>query len=322
MSVADIARTAGGIARTTGVQVVRTPGRVRSTGSHLALISTPRRRIHWSPGFYGAPEGLEALVPGDLIRAEPMHAYLAPGVRLRARAWRILYRSTGATGEPTAVSGTVLLPAGSRRGAQVPLVAYAIGTHGIGDDAAPSRLLSTGRDWEAGLMALILARGYALVVTDYQGLGTPGDHVYMVGRALGCNVLDAIRAARELGPAEIRKNGPAAIMGYSEGGTAAAWAAQLQPAYAPELELAGVAAGAAAADVELAGPTLDGSFFSFFVAYGAIGYAAAYPDLEFEPYLVGRARDTVATLRHSNILQAAVRGPRFARVDRLTEPNV
>src|SRR5579875_3276627 len=300
MSVADIARTAGGIARTTGVQVVRTPGRVRSTGSHLALISTPRRRIHWSPGFYGAPEGLEALVPGDLIRAEPMHAYLAPGVRLRARAWRILYRSTGATGEPTAVSGTVLLPAGSRRGAQVPLVAYAIGTHGIGDDAAPSRLLSTGRDWEAGLMALILARGYAL----------------------GCNVLDAIRAARELGPAEIRKNGPAAIMGYSEGGTAAAWAAQLQPAYAPELELAGVAAGAAAADVELAGPTLDGSFFSFFVAYGAIGYAAAYPDLEFEPYLVGRARDTVATLRHSNILQAAVRGPRFARVDRLTEPNV
>ncbi len=64
----------------------------------------------------------------------------------------------------------------------LPLIAYAIGTHGIGDDAAPSRLLSTGRDWEAGLMALVLARGNAVVVTDYQGLGTPGDHVYMVGR--------------------------------------------------------------------------------------------------------------------------------------------
>jgi fermentation-respiration switch protein FrsA (DUF1100 family) len=111
-------------------------------------------------------------------------------------------------------------------------------------------------------------------------------------------------------------------MGYSEGGTAAAWAAQLHTSYAPELELAGVAAGAAAADVELAGPTLDGSFFSFFVAYGAIGYAAAYPDLEFESYLVGRGRETVAALRRSNILQAAIRGPRFARVDRLTDPNV
>ena len=171
-------------------------------------------------------------------------------------------------------------------------------------------------------MAMILARGYATVVTDYQGLGTAGDHVYMVGRALGCNVLDAIRAARQLAPAELPESGPAAIMGYSEGGTAAAWAAQLHSSYAPELELAGVAAGAAAADVELAGPTLDGSFFSFFVAYGAIGYAAAYPDLEFESYLVGRGRETVAALRRSNILQAAIRGPRFARVDRLTNPNV
>ena len=322
MSVVDIARAAGGIALLTGEQVVRTPRRVRSTGSHLALLSTPRRRLHWSPDFYDTPTGLEALAPGDLIRAEPMHAYLAPGVRLRARAWRILYRSTGAIGEPTAVSGTVLLPAGAPGKNRVPLVAYAIGTHGIGDAAAPSRLLSTGRDWEAGLMALILARGYATVVTDYQGLGTAGDHVYMVGRALGFNVLDAIRAARQLAPAELPGNGPAAVMGYSEGGTAAAWAAQLHTSYAPELELAGVAAGAAAADVELAGPTLDGSFFSFFVAYGAIGYAAAYPDLEFESYLVGRGRETVAALRRSNILQAAILGPRFARVDRLTDPNV
>src|SRR5579884_4395649 len=175
MSVVDIARTAGGIALTTGAQVARTPQRVRSTGSHLTLLSTPRRRIHWSPDFYDEPEGLDGLEPGDLIRAEPMHAYVVPGVRLRARAWRILYRSTSATDEPTAVSGTLLLPPGARGRDRLPLVAYAIGTHGIGDAAAPSRLLSTGRDWEAGLMALVLGRGYAVVVTDYQGLGTRGD---------------------------------------------------------------------------------------------------------------------------------------------------
>ena len=331
MSVVDIARTAGGFALTTGARVVRAPQRARSTTSHLALLSTPRRRIHWSDGFYEPPAGIGALSPGELIRAEPMHAYLVPGVRLRAQAWRILYRSTGAVGEPTAVSGTLLLPAGSRTllppagsrsGSPLPLVAYAIGTHGIGDAAAPSRLLSTGRDWEAGLMALVLARGCALVVSDYQGLGTPGDHAYMVGRALGANVLDAIRAARQLAPAELPPDGRAAIMGYSEGGTAAAWAAQLQPAYAPEVELAGVAAGAAAADVELAGPTLDGSFFSFFLAYGAIGFAAAYPELELEPYLVGDAAAMIDSLRLTNIVQAAVRGPRFAHVDELTSPNV
>ncbi len=322
MGVLDIARAAGGIALTTGAQVARTPRRVRSTGSHLTLLSRPRRRIHWSEGFYETPPAIAQLAPGELIRAEPMDAYLFPGVRLRAHAWRILYRSTGAVGEPTAVSGTLLLPPGSRAKRPLPLIAYAIGTHGIADDAAPSRLLSTGLDWEAGLMALVLGRGYAVVITDYQGLGTAGDHVYMVGRALGANVLDALRAARELAPAELPASGPAAIMGYSEGGTAAAWAAQLQPSYAPELELAGVAAGAAASDIELAGPTLEGSFFSFFLAYGAIGYAAAYPELELEPYLVGSAADTIAALRRTNILQAAVRGPRFAHVGELTSPNV
>jgi fermentation-respiration switch protein FrsA (DUF1100 family) len=322
MSVVDIARTAGGFALTTGAQVARTPGRVRSTGNHLALLSTPRRRIPWSPGFYDAPPDLARLAPGDLIRAEPMHAYLVPGVRLRARAWRMLYRSTGAVGEPTAVSGALLLPSAARTGRELPLIAYAIGTHGIGDEAAPSRLLATGLDWEATPMALALARGCAVVVTDYQGLGTPGDHAYMVGRALGANVLDSIRAGRQLVPAELPAAGPAAIMGYSEGGTAAAWAAQLQPAYAPEIELAGVAAGAAATDIELAGPTLDGTFFSFFIVYGAIGYAAAYPELELEPYLVGDGVRTIESLRRTNILQAAVRGPRFARADELTSPNV
>ncbi|HET9094541.1 MAG TPA: lipase family protein [Solirubrobacteraceae bacterium] len=321
MSVVDIARTAGGLARTTGAQVARAPQRVRSTRTHLALLSTPRRRVPWTPGFYDAPANLAALAPGELIRAEPMDAYLVPGVRLRAHAWRLLHRSTGAVGEPTAVSGTLLLPAAARAGS-LPLIAYAAGTHGIGDAAAPSRLLATGRDWEAGLMALALGRGCAVVISDYQGLGTAGDHVYMVGRALGANVLDAIRASRQVARAALPADAPVGVMGYSEGGTAAAWAAQLQPMYAPELELAGVAAGAAAADVELAGPTLEGSFFSFFLAYGAIGYAAAYPELELEPYLVGDGARAIDALRLTNILQAAVRGPRFARVNELTSPNV
>jgi len=196
----------------------------RHAGAHLMLVSPPRRRTPGSPGFYIPPDPLPDARPGEIVRAEPMDAYLVPGVRLRARAWRVLYRSTGANGEPTAVSGTVLLPTGTRRRVRA-LLGFAIGTHGIGDVAAPSRLLSQGLDWEAGLMAMALARGFALAVTDYQGLGTPGDHSYMVGRALGPNVLDSMRAARALAPEELPQDGPAAIIGYSEGGFAAAWAA-------------------------------------------------------------------------------------------------
>ena len=294
----------------------------RRAAAQLMLISPPRRRSPLADGFYTPPDPLPQAAPGDLIRAEPIDAYLAPTIRLRARAWRVLYRSTSATGQPSAVSGTVLLPGGERPGRTRPLLGYAIGTHGIGDSAAPSRLLTRGLEWESGLMAMALGRGWAVAVTDYEGLGTPGDHTYMVGRALGANVLDAMRAARALAPGELPPEGPAAIVGYSEGGAAAAWAAQLQPAYAPELELVGVAAGAAAANVETAGPNLDGSFFSFFIAYGGIGYAAAYPELDLDSHLTPFARERIAMLRESSVWQAAILGPRFARAADLTEPNV
>jgi hypothetical protein len=314
------------------IDAIRAPGQdhpmisvtdiARRASAQLLLVSPPRRQP--SPpteGFYLPPETLGASEPGDLLKAEPIDTYLVPGVRMRARAWRILYRSTSALGEPRAVSGTVLLPA-RRSNGPLPLIGYAIGTHGIGDAAAPSRLLTRGLDWEAGLMAMVLARGWAVAVTDYEGLGTPGDHTYMVGRALGRNVLDAMRAARRLHPIELPADGRAAIIGYSEGGFAAGWAAQLQPTYAPEIELAGVAAGAAAADLEVAAPGLDGTFFSFFAAYGGIGYAAAYPELELDPYLTERGREMIPYLRESNVLQAAIRGPHFASSNDWTDPNV
>jgi len=293
----------------------------RIASGQLRLVSPPRRRIATTEGFYIPPEDLGGGKPGDVIRAEPMDAYLVPGVRFRARAWRMLYRSTSAVGKPTAVSGTLLVPYGRMRGPR-PLIGYAVGTHGIGDAAAPSRLLSRGLDWEAGLIAMVLARGWAVAITDYQGLGTPGDHTYMVGRALGPNVLDAMRAARQLHPEDLPSDGPAAIVGYSEGGAAAAWAAQLQPTYAPDVPLAGVAAGAAAADLEAAGPSLDGSFFSFFIAYGGIGYSAAYPELDLDPYLTLKARGGIAGLRESTLPQAMLSGPRFIRASDLTRPNV
>src|SRR5947209_14120826 len=286
----------------------------RQAAAQLLLVSPPRRAHPREASSYDPPAALARFRPGELIRSEPVHAYVAPGIRLRARAWRVLYRSTGAVGEPTAVSGTVLMPRRPSREPR-PLIAYAIGTHGIGDAAAPSRLLPRGLDWEAGLMAMILARGWAVSITDYQGLGTPGDHAYMVGRALGPNVLDSMRVARELCPDELPADGPAAIIGYSEGGAAAAWAAQLHPTYAPEIELCGVVAGAAAADVETAGPSLDGTFFSFFMAYGGIGYAAAYPELQLDPYLTAMARGRIAMMRRSSVLQAALFGPRYIHAD-------
>src|SRR5690606_36337652 len=120
-----------------------------------------------------------------------------PGVPVPVQAWKIEYNSTAADGKSNTVSGTVLVPEDDREGPR-PLLTYAVGTVGIGDRCAPSAGFPKGETREAPLIEGALLRGWAVAVTDYEGLGTPGTHTYTVGRAAGTAVLDAARAAQRL----------------------------------------------------------------------------------------------------------------------------
>ncbi|MBJ8339048.1 lipase [Antrihabitans sp. YC3-6] len=247
--------------------------------------------------------------PGDLLDAERMKAYIVPGVPMPARAWRIRYRSTSATGHPTMVSGVVLVPTTRYRGKGArPLIGYAIGTQGLSNASAPSRQLAAGTEYEAVLIAGALRRGWAITLTDYPGLATPGDHPYVMGRALGPAVLDCVRAARQLGAAGLDPEGPLAIYGYSEGGHAAGWALELQPTYAPDLPLVGGVVGAAPADLEQMIPTHDGGTFAFLLIYGLIGLNAAYPELDVYSHLTPKGHRAVERFGNTNIFSAIALG--------------
>jgi hypothetical protein len=221
--------------------------------------------------FYVPPNPLPAGSPGDVIwwrgSASPVGS---------ARAWQVLYRSTTAAGAATAVSGTVLVPTAPFAGTR-PVVAYAAGTQGWGDQCAPSRSIAGNSFDEQFAVTNLLNRGWAVAVTDYPGLGTPGDETYNVGIPEGFAVLDSLRAATRLAPAALSPAAPMAIEGYSQGGAAAGWAAQQSSAYAPELRLAGVAAGGTPANLQAVASNINGSLFFAFLAGTAIGFNAAYP---------------------------------------------
>jgi len=292
-----------------------------STVRRAATQTVPRiGPLRWrpSPGFYERAADPGTGVAGTVVADERIDAFWLPGLRLRADAWRILYRSTRLTDEPTLVSGTVLVPRGRVRA----VVAYAPGTHGLANYSAPSRLITRGLDWETTFVARLLAQGHAVVMTDYEGLGTPGDHPYVIGRTLGRNVLDALRAARSFGPAGLGDDLPLGVFGYSEGGHAAAWAAELHATYAPELEISGIAAGSVPSDLEAAGDHVEGTLYSFFAGYGALGINAAYPDLGLESYLTAEGETYMHRLRRSSIVTAMLRGPHFVGVDELMTENV
>jgi acetyl esterase/lipase len=178
--------------------------------------------------------------PGSIIRHERMQGS-PPG----ATAYRVLYRSRGLGGQPIAVSGVVVIPHQVFAGTGRPIVAWAHPTSGVVPRCAPS-LADFLYQQIQGLRAM-LDRGYIVTATDYPGLGTPGPHPYLVGVSEGRAVLDSIRAARWIAGADAGRR--IALWGHSQGGQAVLYAARLARTYAPELDIAGVAAAAPATDL-------------------------------------------------------------------------
>ncbi|UVS81356.1 lipase family protein [Actinokineospora sp. UTMC 2448] len=258
--------------------------------------------------FYDPPATLPAR-DGDVIRAEPADFYLDPLKLLKvdAEVNRVMYRTTDRDGSPIAVTGTVITPRGEWKGAgERPVIGYAVGTQGLGDHCAPSRQLAMGSEYEGPFLQGLLLRGYGVAITDYEGLGTPGVHTYVNRVVSGRAVLDSIRAAQRLPDADLPDNGPVAIAGYSQGGGAAAAAAELAADYAPELKLKGVAASAIPADLQKVGVNLDGGLYAAFLGYAAVGLSAGY-GIDMDPFLNDRGRAVFAELEDHCTIQAVGR---------------
>ncbi|WP_055702520.1 lipase family protein [Streptomyces silaceus] len=257
--------------------------------------------------------------PGDVVSAEPSSFHPLPGQPTHTKAWKIHYRSTTATGAPNTVSGTVIVPQDGRTGPR-PLITYAVGTVGVGDHCAPSAGFPRGTALEANLIQQLTLRGWAVAVTDYEGLGTPGDHTYTVGRAEGHAMLDAARAAIRLPEAGLGEDTPVGIMGYSQGGQASSWAAELHDSYAPELDVKGTATGGVPGDLLKVAKANDGSYGSGLVFMAAIGQDAAFPELRLDSYLNPAGRTLLGTLKNTCVADGAVLGS-FTSIDSMTTKN-
>ena len=207
----------------------------------IALALMPVQSARAESSFYTPDRENIGGRPGSVIRSEPM-----PFAPPDAAASRILYRSVGLRGEPIAVSGVLITPA-TGSNADRPVVAWAHPTSGVATPCAPS--LSRGVYRQIQGLEQLLQQGFAVVATDYPGLGGPGVHPYLIGESEGRAVLDSVRAAREL----LQQQEPTrfAVWGHSQGGQAALYTGLLARSYAPELKLAGIAAAAPATELSI-----------------------------------------------------------------------
>ncbi len=170
----------------------------------------------------------------------------------------VLYTSKTPLGKRTAVSGSISIPKGKAPKGGWPVVSYAHGTTGIADKCAPSRNKVGGPaesyiSYTDPQLNSWLDAGYAVARTDYQGLGTPGTHAFLIGKASGRSVLDIVRAARDLSPKISKRY---LIAGHSQGGHAALFAAGMASKWTPDLKLRGTVAYAPASHMRLQAASL------------------------------------------------------------------
>ncbi|WP_030864629.1 lipase family protein [Streptomyces sp. NRRL F-2747] len=288
--------------------------RVRTPAAVAVIVAALAAPVA-SPVAASAAEGRA----GDIVSVAPSAFHPLPGQPTGTKAWKIHYRSTTADGVPNTVSGTVIVPQDGRTGPR-PLVTYAVGTVGMGDSCAPSNNLPYGTAMEANLIQQLTLRGWAVVVTDYEGLGTPGVHTYTVGPSAGRAVLDAARAATRLPEAGLSADTPVGIMGYSQGGQAGSWAAELQGSYAPELKVKGTATGGVPADLLKVADFNNGSYGAGLVFMAAAGQDAAFPELRLDSYLNPAGKALVAGMKEGCVAIDAIAGS-FKRISDLTTRN-
>lgn len=258
--------------------------------------------------FYEQPDDALDGEPGALVKADALL-----GAPLASRAWRIMYRTTDVHGEPAVSTGVLVVPLTPAPSRGRTVVSWGHPTTGAARECAPSY----GFDPFVGIEGLrfLLDRGYAVVATDYVGMGTSGVDSYLVGATGGNAVLDAARAARAVPAAHASER--TVLWGHSQGGQAVLFAAQRAEAYAPELDIEAVAAAAPAADLPgLMSAHLDDISGVTIGAYAFAAYADVYPEASLDRILTPEAQRIVPRMNELCLL------PDIRRLHELGAPLV
>ena len=178
-------------------------------------------------GFYQSISTEVSGAPGDLVKTAPGRlSLLVPQIDLsQGKTTTIAYVSRNSRDELIPVTGTVIETTVPWNGpGPRPTLVIAPGTQGNADQCAPSRLMSSGFEYEVLPTFAALARGYNVAMTDLPGLGVPNmQHTYMNRVDQGQATLDMARAAINVGVDSINRDTPLAIWGYSQGGGAVSY---------------------------------------------------------------------------------------------------
>lgn len=230
--------------------------------------------------FYQAPPGYETAEPGRVLRSRDVEIGFLGLIKQRVKAAQLLYRTTNLHGEPEVAVTTVLLPAQRQPDTACPVLSYQCAIDAVASRCFPSFAMQRGArpigafvQAEYLLVTAALAEGWAVCVPDHEGChgmwGAPVEPGY--------RILDGLRAAMRYERLQLSSSAPIGLWGYSGGGLASAWAAELCDQYAPELNVVGAVLGSPVGDPGSVARRLNGSFFAGLAALMISALTQVFP---------------------------------------------
>ncbi|MFT4043994.1 MAG: lipase family protein [Gordonia sp. (in: high G+C Gram-positive bacteria)] len=266
----------------------------------MSIVRTRRRRRHRLPAAVlavAAIGGVAATAPNDADAApagapgaisanrQVPRSALIPGA---ARANVFTYWTRGLDDTAQLSTATLLLPFTPKPRGGYRVVVWAYGSRGLADNCAPSvhpsaEDLDEAKRW--------LAAGYAVVSSDYAGLGTTGTPLYFDSDAAARNIVDAVSASHHISDSLARSW---VVVGRGRGAAVAVTLARTATSLqGPALDFRGAAAS-----------SIPAQFPNLLTALG--------PDTPVLP--VGLTADALYTLSAINLAK-----PEVDLVDYLTE---
>ena len=183
--------------------------------------------------------------------SEQNYGASAPAPKSGVTKALIKYTSYDEDGEKIEVYGRAYVP---QSGSKLPVMGFAPGTTGIGDQCAASLEQPQTKNWAnyESHMSTYAGQGYATFITDYEGMRDPSRlHHYMYGELAGRSVIDGVRALENWNPVKNRlDDNNVFLAGFSQGGHSVMWADKIAPQYAPNVKIKGVVGFGPVSDVE------------------------------------------------------------------------
>jgi hypothetical protein len=236
---------------------------------------------------YTGPPSLDSIAPGTVLKTRSFRYHIF-GFPTLLETTQLLYRSTSQTDKPTVNVTSVIQP--PIRFDATKVISYQSAYDSLNRNDEPSYAISGGLrlggvvpNVEAAVFGPFIAEGYTVIVPDTEGQRAD----FAAGPEYGMNTLDSIRAA--FSSSTIPSDAKVAMLGYSGGAIATEWAAELAPAYAPDVNerLIGAAIGGVLVDPAHNLNYVEGTkFWAGVMAMALVGIARAFEiETELARYL-------------------------------------